>query len=109
MIIENGTIEFKQKTGGGINPETGYPIKPSTASWSTPQPCNIVPLHENLLAVSSLGTNYRKRTYAVYVEEGTTVISEQVRLRGKDGKELGDFSVIQVEPLEAVGMIRILV
>ena len=28
MIIPNGTIEFKEKSRGGIDPETGYPSKP---------------------------------------------------------------------------------
>ena len=38
MIIPNGTIEFKEKAPGGIDPATGYPSKPKTASWSEPIP-----------------------------------------------------------------------
>ena len=38
MIVANGTIETKIKSGGGINPETGYPNKPSEA-WGEPIPC----------------------------------------------------------------------
>ena len=36
MIIENGTIELKQKTsGGGVDPTTGYPHKPASVGWAT--------------------------------------------------------------------------
>ena len=38
MIIANGTIEAKIKTGGGIDPKTDYPIAPSV-SWGNPIPC----------------------------------------------------------------------
>ena len=39
MIIENGTIQVKQKTGGGIDPTTGYPLPYSAVSWGDPIPC----------------------------------------------------------------------
>ena len=29
MITTNGTIEVKRKTAGGIDPETGFPVKSS--------------------------------------------------------------------------------
>lgn len=109
MIITNGTIEFRLKPqAAGIDPETGYPVAPQ-GCWSEPQPCNIVLLKEDLLAVSSLGSNYRKRTYAVSVEADTPVLSEEVRLIREDGELLGEYAVIQVEPLDAVGIIRITV
>ena len=38
MIIANGTIETKIKTGGGIDPDTDYPIAPSV-SWGNPIEC----------------------------------------------------------------------
>lgn len=39
MIIENGTIEFKKKTPGTIDPETGHPSKATEVGWSDPIPC----------------------------------------------------------------------
>lgn len=109
MIITNGTIEFKLKPqAAGIDPETGYPIAPQEC-WSEPQPCNIVLVREDLVAVSALGSNYRKRTYAVSIEADTPVLSEEVRLTRENGELLGEYAVIQVEPLDAVGIIRITV
>ena len=39
MIITNGTIEVKRKTAGGIDPETGFPVKSSEVSWGSPIDC----------------------------------------------------------------------
>ncbi|EJW95955.1 hypothetical protein EVA_15941 [gut metagenome] len=109
MIITNGTIEFKRKLqAGDIDPETGYPIIPKEY-WSEPQPCNIALIKENLLAVSALGSNYRERTYSVCVEADTPILSEEIRLVRDDGDILGEYAVIQIEPLDAVGIIRLTV
>ena len=42
MIIENGTIEFKEKTPGKIDPETGYPTK-ATGRLEQTDPLSVYP------------------------------------------------------------------
>ena len=51
MIIQNGTIEFKTKTVSGIDPETGYPVKPSSVAWGEPVPCQFKAKKFNQLGI----------------------------------------------------------
>lgn len=108
MIIENGTIELKQKTsGGGIDPKTGYPVKPASVSWSDPIPCQYsANKYDNLGRVN--GEHFTTAEYTILIEE-QPFDTEQIRLKDRTGKVIGEFSVIQVEPLEAVCELRILV
>lgn len=109
MIIPNGTIEFKEKIPGGIDPETGYPTKATEVGWGKPIPCQFIPnSRTNLGRVN--GERFTTATYTVLIEEQPLPTSEQVRLKESDGKVLGEFSLIAPpEALEAVGEIRILI
>ncbi len=109
MLIQNGTIEFKSKTGGGIDLETGYPSKPSSENWGEKIPCNIQHTKMNLLAQAIGGEHFKSHSYEIYVDEDTEVTSEEVRLKDINGNEIGEFSIISKQPLEAVAMIKILV
>ena len=104
MLIENGTIEIKIKTEGGINQETGYPIKPSE-SWGTPIECQFRATKKDLQARSN-GEPYIQASYEILIEE-QPYKAEQIRLTDALGNEKGEFSVIQIEPLLAVGKIRL--
>lgn len=107
MIIENGTIETKLKTVGRIDPSTGYPVKPSDVSWSTPIPCQYTAnKYSNLGRVN--GEHFKTAEYSVLIEE-QPFDAEQVRLKDLTGAVVGEFSVISVEPLTAVCEIRILI
>ena len=107
MIIENGTIEVKVKTATGIDPETGHPRKPSEAAWSDPIPCQWLPnRHDKRGRVN--GEHFTIASYEVLIEE-QPFEAEQVRLKDRAGKSLGDYSIISVEPLEAVCELRILI
>lgn len=107
MIIANGTIELKQKTGGGIDPETGYPVRSSSVSWGDPIPCQYsANKYSNLGRVN--GEHFTKAEYSVLIEE-QPFNAEQLRLKNRAGEVIGEFSVIQVEPLEAVCELRILI
>lgn len=107
MIIENGTIEFKRKTPVQIDPETGYPTKPTEVGWSDPIPCQYLPVNRNLLAKTN-GEPTTKATYTVLIEEQPLPEAEQIRLTDKSGKNLGEFSMIAPpEALEAVAEIKI--
>lgn len=107
MLIQNGTIEFKTKTGGGINPETGYPVKPVNVSWSEPIPCQYSANKYNNLGRYN-GEHFIVAQYVVLIEE-QPFAAEQIRLKDLAGKVIGEFSVIQIEPLEAVCELRILI
>lgn len=109
MIIENGTIEFKVQEAGAIDPETGYRIKPSSASWSDPHPCNIKVSRMNLLAKAKEGESYTQHAYEVTLEDHVEITSGRCRLSDDKGRIIGEFSVSLIEPLEAVGMIRLTV
>lgn len=106
MIIENGTIQVKQKTADcGIDPETGYMRKASSASWGEPIPCQYYPnRYSNLGRVG--GEHFRTAEYTVLIEE-QPFTGEQIRLLDDTGQPVGEFSVISAEPLQAVGQIRI--
>lgn len=108
MIIENGTIELKQKTsGGGIDPTTGYPHKPTSVGWGSPIPCQYsANKYNNLGRVN--GEHFKTAEYSILIEE-QPFDTEQLRLKDRSGNVVGEFSIIQVEPLEAVCEIRIFV
>lgn len=107
MIIQNGTIEVKRKTGGGIDPDTGYPQKPDTVAWGDPIPCQYSAIKYNQLGRVN-GEHFTTAQYSVLIEE-QPFAAEQVRLKDRAGNVVGEFSVISVEPLEAVCELRILV
>lgn len=105
MIIANGTIEVKSKTGGGLN-ENGYPKK-AEATWGKPIPCQFIPNKHNKLGVVN-GEHFTVAQYTVLIEE-QEFNAEQIRLKDRSGNELGEFSIMQVEPLEAVCEIRLII
>ena len=107
MTIQNGTIEVKGKTGGGIDPETGYAKNP-TFSWSDPIPCQWTANNYDKLGRVN-GEHFTVAHFSVLIEEQPFEGVEQVRLKDLAGKELGEFSIMQIEPLEAVCQLRILV
>ena len=92
MIIQNGTIEVKRKTGGGIDPEI---------------PCQYSANKYNQLGRVN-GEHFTTAQYSVLIEE-QQFTAEQVRLKDRAGNVVGEFSVISVEPLEAVSELRIMV
>jgi hypothetical protein len=51
MIIQNGTIELKQKTGGGINPDTGFPNKLYPKRGASLSPVSIMQTSITILGV----------------------------------------------------------
>lgn len=104
MIIANGTIRTKNKAAGGIDPETGF-ARPSTGSWSEPIECQYMANKYDNLA-SAEENRFTLASYSVLIEQ-QPFNSEQVRLCDREGNVVGEFSVIQVEPLDAVCQLRI--
>lgn len=106
MIIQNGTIEVKCKSGGGIDAETGFPVKPEF-SWGTPIPCQYLINSQNRQGIVN-GEHYILAKYTVLIEQ-QPFCGEQVRLKDMCGNTVGEYSVISVEPLDAVCEIKILI
>lgn len=106
MIIENGTIEIKHKQAGGIDLETGHPIHSSNVTYGSPIPCQYIINRYNALAMSQ-GEHVTLASYQVLIDEQPFDDAEQIRLTDKSGKVVGEFSIIKIEPLEAVCEIRI--
>ena len=104
MIIANGTIQVKQKKAHGIDPVTNYPL-PIEGSWSDPIPCQYTPNKYNKLGVVN-GEHFTVAQYTVLIEE-QDFNAEQIMLTDKRGKCIGEFSIMQIEPLEAVCEIKI--
>ena len=110
MIIENGTIEFKRKFPGGIDPETGHPVKPKDFGYGEPIACQYIPSNRQLLLKTATGERITKANYTVLIEDQPLPESEQIRLTDATGKILGEFSLIAPpETLEAVCEIKILI
>lgn len=110
MIIQNGYIQVKQKAAAEYDPETGYYKKPTAKpTWGERIPCQFIQnTHNNLGRVN--GEHFTAATYQILIEEQQpSFTAEQVRLTSVEGREIGDFSVISVEPLEAVCETRIMV
>ncbi len=107
MIIENGTIEFKQKSATGIDPETGYPSAAYRECWTEPVPCQYQPVKRTLQSTAN-GERFSYSTYSVLIEEQPLPDSEQVRLTDRSGNVLGEFSLLSPpETLDAVCEIRL--
>lgn len=110
MIIENGTIEFKKKIPGKIDPETGHPSKATEVEWSDPIPCQFTPVNRHLLMKTPEGERITKATYTVLIEMQPLPELEQLLLKNLRGESLGKFSLIAPpEMLEAVCEIKILI
>ncbi len=105
MIIANGTIEIKGKDVRGIDPITGHPFEPTGEKWSAPIECQYIATKYNNLGKTN-GEHYTVASYTVLIDK-QPFDAEQVRLKDRSGKVLGEFSVMQVEPLEAVSELRI--
>ncbi|MCM1168900.1 MAG: hypothetical protein NC324_03085 [Bacteroides sp.] len=107
MIIQNGTIEAKRKTAGGIDPVTGFPVVSSDVAWGEAIPCQYSANKHNWLGRVN-GERFTVAEYTILIEE-RPFEAEQIRLKDNLGNVVGEYSVMQIEPLEAVGEIKILV
>lgn len=102
----NGTIRLKIKVGGGIDPETGYPTKP-TIDWSDDIPCLFnANKYNNFGKVD--GMTFTSASYDILIEN-QPVESEVLVLFDKNGKDLGEFAIMEVSDEAMKGRTRIIV
>lgn len=105
MINENGYINIKKKSGGGID-EDGYPIPP-TSTWSDNIPCQFRVNQQNNKGAFN-GESFKTASYEILINQ-QQLDSEQLRLFTIDGKELGEYSIIKPETLRLVQRVKIIV
>lgn len=109
MIIQNGTIEAKIKQAGGITPETGFPVKSTGEAFMPAIPCQYTANQYNQLGRTN-GERFTVAAYTILIEQQRTPFTaEQIRLKDMDGNIVGDFSVMSIEPIDAVCQMKILV
>jgi len=109
MIIPNGTIEFIENTPGGLD-DNGYPIAASK-SYGCPVPCQFIANSRDTLGKTN-GETFIRASYSVYIEwidRCSCRFTELVRLKSRHGKTIGEYHVLDIEPLEAVCQVRILI
>jgi len=104
MIITNGTIEAKEKTGGGLD-GNGNPVRPSE-TFGEPIPARVTTNNKNNLGKQD-GNAFIVASYEILIES-QTFEAERIRLT-QLGRDLGEFSVMSVEYLESVGAVKIIV
>lgn len=110
MIIENGSIRIRETVSHepSLDPNTGYPRKADEAHWSSLAiPCQFIAREYNDLARVQ-GEAVRLAKYEILIEE-QPLTAGMVRLEDAVGGIIGDFAIIEIQPLEAVGQIRIIV
>jgi hypothetical protein len=104
MIIPNGTVCARIDSGGGLN-AAGDPATPASA-WGLPVPCRVKAIRDSELGVND-GNTFRRVSFEVLIEMQPFTASHVKLTAGT--RELGEFSVMQTERLEAVRAIKIIV
>ena len=108
MIIQNGYITFLESSGGGLDPVTGHPSAATEKETGYNIPCQFQAASMNLLAKSN-GEAVINANYTILIENYVHCPSERLVLKRRDLTEIGRYSVIRIEPLDAVCQIRITV
>lgn len=109
MIIANGTIELKHKSGGGLDAATGLPL-PVVEAWGDPVECQWYTDRMDLQARTRAGESYSDIGRVVIVEQPwSNGGCEELRLRDAAGAVVGTYALKAVEPLDAVQQVRLTV
>jgi hypothetical protein len=116
MILFNGTIEIRDCELLSNLDVNGYPDTDAPAAgWLEAVPCLIVQSNLNYLAKSQNENAYVDASYTVLIEIDSVEAREalieggKVKLNSSLQGDLGEFSVIRVELLDVVGVIKIVV
>ena len=109
MIIDNGVLYTRVATEAmpSLDPKTGYPRRAEEEYWCNPIRCQFRARdYSNLTRVQ--GEAVRLAKYEILIEE-QPFTAGVVRLEDVFGGVVCEASVIEIEPLQAVGQIRILI
>lgn len=108
MIIQNGYIESVTLSEGGLDPQSGHPV-PAEKEYGELIPCQFYASRLNMQAKSN-GEAVTAATWTILVESIWDFRDVRtVRLQDMAGRMIGEFPVVSIEPLDAVGQIRITV
>ena len=107
MIIENGTLQVVEKTGGGII--NGKPV-PVIETVGIPIPCNIKTLQDNKRG-KTIDSVFTQSSYEVLID--TLAIphftADKVILTDNRGVVKGSFQVQDIQHLDEVQAVKITV
>lgn len=106
MIIQNGTVEFIKHKSGGIDLSNGFAYE-GEEIIGNPIPCQISFIQLNLLAQTN-NERYTNAKYTVLLEDAQEIPTERLILRNRKGIEIGKFSAISIDHLEAVCQYKII-
>jgi len=107
MIIRNGTVQFVTLENGGLD-DNGYPTPPSK-TYGEGVPCQYMPAKRDLQARANEEA-VRELGFTILLEMSVHLRpTEMLRLSDRFGREIGEYSVISIEPLDAVQQVKILV
>lgn len=104
MIIQNGTLQTKTTTGGGML--HGIP-QPVVETWSEPTPCNIRKSKSDHQGTYIDG--HFTQTAATLLIEPQEFTAKRIKVTDNRGTELGEFEVQDVQYLHAVEALQITV
>lgn len=100
----NGTIQYKIKSGGGMDPK-GNPM-PVTFTWCDPIDCSIKTLyHKHDIYREG---KFKNSSYEVLLET-QDFEADLVRLTNIKGKVLGEFEVKDIAYIERSGRVKLTV
>lgn len=107
MIIPNGYIRMKQKTGGGLD-SSGYPV-PVTSSLCGYIECQFKATSMNLGGKTGTGEPQIRQSYTILVEETChkCFVGESLVLYDDAQTEIGEFEILRIQPLPSVCQIRL--
>jgi len=105
VILVNGYIKAKDKTGGGFG-GNGNPVS-SGATWGDPIPCRHKP-NRNSFKGKQDGNAFTIASYEILIES-QPFASEQIQLFDESGTKLGEYSIMWAEVLDAVEAVKITV
>lgn len=105
MILVNGHIKAKIKSGGGLD-GNGNPI-PSTGTWGSDIPCRHKANRSSFKGKSN-GNTFTVASFEILIESQPFPY-EQIQLFGEDGAKIGEYSIMWKENLDAVGNLKITV
>ena len=103
MIIVNGTLRVKIKTDGELI--NGNPVRQSE-NWNVPIPCSIKINQRNNKGKVD-GNTFKVASYEILIDE-QPFDAAIIKLM-REGEDLGEFSIQAIDPLSAVGAIKITV
>ncbi len=106
MIIENGRIEILESTEDGLD-ENGFPIV-GEEKVVCELPCQFQQVNHSLQAKDPESGAYTRKAFSILVDmEDEPFEAERLRLFDMYGQNVGEFSVVSITPLQAVGIVRI--